>query len=386
MSGLDAEVGVVGLGAIGSMTLWSLARRGIDVLGIEQFWAPHARGASAGESRLLRTLPYLERHPEDEAILASTPAAWSDLERESGYDLVVRCGGLVIGPRGTLEMERLAGLAARRPDVELLDAGQVRQRYPAHRMTSGDVAVLDPAAGLLRPEMATAAAVRTAVAHGARVHTRERVLRWEPEDDAVTVITDKQRYRVGRLVLAAGPWANELLPELPVRPRRLVLTWFIPRDARSLDWFGPDAFPSFIRADAGVFLYGGPTLDGTMVKVAGLDDWGFPDDPGSLDREVSDRDVAQISEAVTRYFDGLDPAPVRADVHMDGWSDDETAIVDHVPGHSRVVVSAGFTGYGFKMAPVIGGIVADLVIDGGTTVPISHMRADRFPGARPPGL
>ena len=71
MTGVDAEVGVVGLGAIGSMTVWSLARRGVDVLGLEQFWAPHDQGASAGESRLLRSLPYLERHPEDDEILAA---------------------------------------------------------------------------------------------------------------------------------------------------------------------------------------------------------------------------------------------------------------------------------------------------------------------------
>jgi sarcosine oxidase len=383
MSGLDAEVCVVGLGAVGSMSLWSLARRGVDVLGLEQFWAPHARGASAGESRLLRTLPYLERHPEDEAILEAAPAAWSDLERDSGHDLVVRCGGLIIGPRKAPEMERLVGLAHRRSDIELLDAQQVRIRYPAHCLTDDDIAVLDPAAGLLRPEMSIAAALRTAVSHGARVHTRERVLRWVPEDDAVTVITDTSRYRVGQLVLATGPWASELVPGLPVNPRRLLLTWFMPGDPRSVDWFLPQAFPSFIRADAGVFLYGGPTLDGTMVKVAGLEDWGFPDEPRTLDREVTDRDVAGISAAVTRYFNALDPAPVRAEFHMDGWSDDGTAVVDHLPGHERVVISAGFSGYGFKMAPVIGDIVADLVLNEETTLPVAHMRADRFAGIPP---
>jgi sarcosine oxidase len=216
------------------------------------------------------------------------------------------------------------------------------------------------------------------------VRTRERVLRWEPEDDAVAVITGERRYRFRRLVLATGPWVNELVPGLPIRPRRLLLTWFVPRDPQTVGWFGPDAFPSFIRADEGVFLYGGPTLDGAMVKVAGLDDWGFPDDPRALQREVTDRDVAGISRAVPRYFDGLDPAPVRADVHMDGWSDDETAVVDHLPGAGNVVISAGFSGYGFKMAPVIGGIVADLVTEGGTAYRIAHMRADRFSAARRP--
>ena len=378
MTGIDAEVGVIGLGAIGSMTVWSLARRGVDVLGLEQFWAPHDQGASAGESRLLRSLPYLERNPEDDELLAAAPAAWSELEGESGYELVVRCGGLIIGPRGTPEMGRLVRLADQRADVELLESEQVKRRYPAHRMTAEDIAVLDPAAGLLRPELAIAAALRTAVAKGARVRTRERVLRWEPEGDTVAVITAEQRYRFRHLVLATGPWAQELLPDLPVRPRRLLLTWFTPRDPNDFRRFTPEAFPSFIRADEGVFLYGGPMLDGTMVKVAGLDDWGFPDDPRSLNREVRWEDVTEISEAVARYFDGLDTAPVRTEAHMDGWSDDETAVVDLVPNAGRVVIAAGFTGYGFKMAPVIGRIVADLISEGETGYPISHMRADRF--------
>jgi sarcosine oxidase len=385
MTGVDAEVGVVGLGAIGSMTLWALARRGVDVLGLEQFWAPHDQGASAGESRLLRSLPYLERHPQDDEILAASPAAWSELERDSGYALVVRCGGLIIGPRDTPEMRRLITLAGQRSDVELLGSEQVGRRYPAHRMTSDDIAVLDPAAGLLRPELAVAAALRTAVAHGARVRTRQRVLRWEPEDDAVAVVTATQRYRFRRLVLATGPWAQELVPGLPIRARRLLLTWFTPRDPTSFGRFTPDAFPSFIRADEGVFLYGGPMLDGAMVKVAGLDDWEFPDDPRSLDRAVTAEDVTGISEAVARYFDGLDPAPVRTEAHMDGWSVDETAVVDHAPDTDRVVIAAGFSGYGFKMAPVIGAVVADLVTGAEPAQEISHMRAGRFGDGRGSG-
>jgi sarcosine oxidase len=384
MSGdLDAEVGVIGLGAIGSMALFHLARRGVDAIGLEQYWAPHDRGASAGESRLFRTLPYLESHPEDVEILAATAGGWDVLERESGHELRIPCGGLLIGWRDSAPMQRLVELAGQRADADVLDPEQVRSRYPAHRLADDEIAVLDRAGGLVRAELSVAAALRAAVARGARLETRTRVLRWELEDDAVAVVTAARRYRFRKVVLATGPWARELLPELAMRPRRLLLTWFTPRSPDLLPQFSAPAFPSFLRADERHFLYGGPTLDGVMVKVAGGDDWGYPTDPRALDRDVDVDDLAGISEEVSHCLEGLSPAPARVDVYMDGWSDDGTPLVDLWPGTDSVVVCAGFTGFGFKISPIIGEIAADLATEGGTRFPIGHMRAGRPVGAPP---
>ena len=71
MSELDADVAVVGLGSMGSMALWQLARRGVKAIGFEQFEPGHDRGSGHGESRIIRSR-YAEG-PQYEA-LRSLPA------------------------------------------------------------------------------------------------------------------------------------------------------------------------------------------------------------------------------------------------------------------------------------------------------------------------
>ncbi|WP_432514870.1 FAD-dependent oxidoreductase [Kineococcus sp. SYSU DK001] len=369
----DAEVGVLGLGAVGAATLRQLARRGVDVVGLERFWPVHDRGASTGESRVFRSVPYLERHEDDERLLAAAPAAWEELEAESGIEVLVRCGGLVIGRGGTPGVDRLVRLAGRREGVHVVDRAEAGERYPAHRLGSDDVVVADDLGGLLRPEVAVAAQLRTAAAAGARVVTGVRASSWEQAGDDVLVHTAERTYRFGRLVLAPGPWAPDLLPGLPVRPRRLLLTWFLPTSAQAAARYRPSCFPGFVRADGEVFLYGGPTLDGALVKVAGDDDWGYPATADALDRDVRTAELSAIGEQVARRLRGLSELPVRTSVHADGWSADGTAFLGRWPGSHRVVVATGFTGYGFKISPVVGRIAADLVTTGTTPFPIGHM-------------
>jgi sarcosine oxidase len=56
--GFDADVLIIGLGAMGSMALWRLAGRGAKVVGFDRFQPPHALGSSHGESRIIRTAYY----------------------------------------------------------------------------------------------------------------------------------------------------------------------------------------------------------------------------------------------------------------------------------------------------------------------------------------
>src|SRR5579864_5526577 len=86
---------VVGLGAMGSATAWALARRGVRVLGIDQFAPGHTAGSSHGESRIIRQL-YFE-HPLYVPILRQAYALWAELEGEAGLQLLCLGGGLTLG-------------------------------------------------------------------------------------------------------------------------------------------------------------------------------------------------------------------------------------------------------------------------------------------------
>src|SRR3982074_2270425 len=125
----DYDVIVVGLGAMGSAALYQLSRRGQRVLGLEAFGPGHKLGSSHGESRVIR-LAYFE-HPNYVPLLQRAYARGADLERESGEDLLHITGGLMIGsPESELVSGALASAQQHGLEYELLDAAEVRRRYP----------------------------------------------------------------------------------------------------------------------------------------------------------------------------------------------------------------------------------------------------------------
>ena len=131
----DAEVAVIGTGSIGSMTLWQLARAGVDAIGFEQFAPGHDQAAAGGESRIFRTA-YLEG-PQYVPLLTRARELWRELEEESGFDLLTLNGGLMIGHR---DSETMTNVLASARDFDLphrvLDAAEMRREYPQHAWTT----------------------------------------------------------------------------------------------------------------------------------------------------------------------------------------------------------------------------------------------------------
>ncbi len=218
---MDAEVAVIGVGTMGSMALWQLARAGVHAIGFEQ-WSPgHDQSAAGGESRIFRTA-----YQEGTAyvpLLLRAHDLWRELEAESGFDLFTACGCLMIGPLEHDDLRRIL-TSARTYQVphQVLDHRELTERYPQFRFLPGDSAVLDQRAGVLRPEFAVAAAARRAEELGATVLSGTRVQAVESSGSGIVVRTDGRDYRVGQAILAPGPWLHRLVPSLApyVRPRR----------------------------------------------------------------------------------------------------------------------------------------------------------------------
>jgi sarcosine oxidase len=371
---LDADVAVVGLGAMGAMSAWHLARSGARVLGFEQFGIAHDRGAAGGESRLFR-MAYHEG-PEYVPLLRRARELWRELAEASGRDLFIPTGCLSIGLPDLAPMVNVRrSVTDHGLEHEILAADELAGRYPQHRLHEGEIGILDVAGGMLRPELAVLAAAEQARAWGARLHDHTPVRAVEPGDGAVTIVTDKARYRVGRVVVTAGPWTGELVPTVAVTVKPIVLTWFAATD---LDAYRPDRFPAFIRDTDGVHLFGCPVLDGMSVKCGFADVWEPLSGPHDLTRDLPGTALRPLSDAVRRFLPGLHPEPIRHNVYMDGYTPDRTAVVGALPDAPSVVVLAGFSGHGFKMAPVFGSIAADLALEGGTSFDVARMSPARF--------
>src|SRR4051794_29433650 len=270
---------------MGSAAAAHLAARGQRVLGIERFGPAHALGSSHGGSRIIRQ-SYFE-DPAYVPLLLRAYELWERAERDSGADLLTLTGGLYLGRphsrtvAGALESARLHDLPH-----ELLDAAEVRRRFPMLRPADGEVALYEAVAGYVRPEASVSAHLELAARAGAELHFDESVASWEAGDDGVRVRTATGSYGAERLVLCPGAWAPQLLDDLgvPFTVERQVMYWFQPTGG--VGPYAPDRHPIYIHEDAaGTQVYGFPAIDGPDggAKVAFFRH-GSPCSPDTIDR------------------------------------------------------------------------------------------------------
>ena len=158
----DGELAVIGLGSAGSMALWQAAKLsgGGGVVGFEAWTPAHGRSAVGGDSRLFR-MTFREQH-DLSPLLASSLGLWRELESDSGQEILTRCGGLSIGDRRGYVEAILRNVRETGAPHTVLDAAALRARYPQHRVSDDDAAVLDPRAGFLRTDRAVLSAVAAA--------------------------------------------------------------------------------------------------------------------------------------------------------------------------------------------------------------------------------
>ena len=368
---------------MGAATGWRLAARGAQVTCFDRHSPPHTFGSSHGESRITRTA-YFEG-PWYVPLLQETFPLWRELESASGAELLTLTGALMIGPPSAEAVTgALAAAADHGLDVRLLKADELRKTYPGHIVGNRDVAVLDAQAGFIRPEAAVAAMIGRVEALGGEIRRGVAVSAVNHLSDAVEVVTDVARETFDAVVIAAGPWMHELIDWLPLTVERQVLAWFA-IDAEA-DWLTPGRFPVFIRQaqDIGQDIghdigdvYGFPTLDGVSVKVARHHE-GDATDPEHVLRDVVDSDLDPLRRYVKTRLRGVTQRVIRTATCMYTNTPDGHFAVGLDPEDPRVVVISACSGHGFKFAPVIGDIAADLAYEGHTSRDISHFSLTRF--------
>jgi len=243
---------------------------------------------------------------------------------------------------------------------------------------------LPTVSGFVRPERCVQAQLQTAAALGADLALRETVVSFTQDGSSVTVRTDKDTYRASQLIVAAGAWLPGMLkPDLASRfmVTRQVLYWFRARSEDAHALFSPERFPVYIwQLPAPQSIYGFPATGGLEdgVKLA-TEQYDVATTPESVSRTVGPDEVREMYETyVEPFFPGLSPVCVRHKVCLYTWVDGARFIIDRHPDFQRVIVASPCSGHGFKFAPVIGEIVADLVTRGATRHDISRFRLARF--------
>ncbi len=368
------DVVVLGLGAMGSATLATLAERGANVIGIEQFVPGHELGASAGRSRIIRKayfedvryVPLLERVYE----------LWSELERRSARTLVDFTGLLIAGrPDAEIVRGTIESATQHRIPLERLSAQEIAARFPGTRPLPDEIGVFERDAGIVYPEAAVAAQLVLARQLGAEFRYGLEVTGWRREPDGFLRIrgADGSEFFSRRLALCVGPWL-ERLPNVPLSVQRNVQVWFAPQT----DEFARGKFPAFLLEREGfpAPLYGSPDC-GDGVKAA-LHGYGETTHAAAVDRIIHDEDVLTVREALAAWMPSAAGEFRMAKVCMYALTSDRNFVIDRHPDDKQIVIAGGFSGHGFKFAPLVGEIVADLLLEGATAYDIGFLSLDRF--------
>lgn len=367
---------VLGVGGMGSATVYHLARRGKRVLGLEQYDIPHDMGSSHGYTRIIR-LAYYE-DPAYVMLLHRAYRLWEELEQVSGEKLLHITGSIDAGPadswvfKGSLQSCVEHGLPH-----QVLTGAALPERFPGYRLPHEVLALYQPQGGFLTPERCIVAYVTAALALGAEIHGRETVLEWRAVGDGVEVITNRGRYEADRLVITAGAWDSRQLDFLHglAVPERQVLAWFQPHRP---EYFKPDNFPVFnLLVDEGRF-YGFPVHGVPGFKIGKYHHFEETGDPDRLDREPHPEDEAVLRDLTARYFPDACGPTVSLKSCMFTNTPDRHFIIDLHPAYPQVSFAAGFSGHGYKFASVIGEIMADLAERGRSRHDIELFRLDRF--------
>jgi sarcosine oxidase len=370
------DVIVIGVGGMGSATVYQLAKRGKKVLGLERFDIPHDQGSSHGVNRIIR-LAYYE-HPSYVPIMKRGYELWRELEKDTS-EKILHITGSVDASHEDDEVFQGSYKSCLEHDLthEVLDGKELHERFPGYELPDDYKALYQEEGGFLLSERCIVNHVMFAQSLGADVRAREKVVNWTSHKDFVTVKTERGTYEAGSLVITAGPWASELVPNLGknAAPERQALGWFQPFKPER---FTPEAFPVFnMKVPEGRY-YGFPVYGVPGFKIGRYHHLDEQVNPDRIDRNITAKDEEVLRDCVSRYFPQANGATMMMKTCMFTNSPDEHFIIGHHPDFHNVSFAAGFSGHGYKFCSVIGEIMADLAVMGKTRHDISLFSPERY--------
>jgi len=337
------DVIVIGAGIMGVSSAHALAEEGKRVLVIDRLPLRNRQNASNDVSRIFRT--YQMNDPIKERLAAFSREAWEALSERYPQRGVFRpCGVLVLGAPSQ---------ETRSEDIAWLDASGLRYQFPVFR---GSSAAYDRSGAILNASAALSAYAKAAKSLGA-VFLHGRSAR-DIAHGSVT-LEDGTVFSADQVVVATGAWSDRLIGDrVKLRATRQDVAFFRPERLRA---YRPDRFPVF--AHIPTWFYGFPDHGVQAVKVA-RHALGPEIDP---DRPTSDASPEFVAECRDFFRDVIpdlaDAELIRSGTCRYAVRDGEDFLIDRLD--DRTVVATAFRGEGFKFAPAVGHMVADLVLGEG---------------------
>lgn len=360
---------------MGSAAADALARRGRRVLGLDRLAPPHDRGSSHGRTRVIREA-YFE-HPLYVPLFRRAYELWQELERDSGRTLLRQTGVLSIGPRdgAMLTGTRRSAQAHDIPHQELGPA-DLRVRWPVLEPPPASAALFESRGGLLFPEACVKALLRRAGGRGAEIVTNQPVIGWSASGRGVEVRAAGARYSAAALIVSAGAWAGSLVPDLalPLTVERQVTHWFAP--ARDADALRVGRCPVVLWEHEPDRLFYATPDAGDGVKAA-LHHGGEATSPDDV-RPPSPEEGAALHALLARLVPSAAGTLREARTCLYTNTPDGHFVIDRHPAFAQVIIASPCSGHGFKFAPAVGEVLADLVVTGTSRFDLAPFALARF--------
>lgn len=373
------DIAIVGLGVIGSAAAYHAAATGAKVIGLEQYEFGHVRGASHDTSRIFRTSNPL---PEQVALAKSALQDWRNLETQSGQELLTTTGGLVFFPKDASNNssvnEFTQSLDSENMPYELLNAQEMAERWPQFKLPPNVDAVFTQDTGILHAAKAVMTMQFVARFNGATLREKTTVNRVSPskDDDGFLLETSKGTLCAAKVVLATDAWSNRLLEplgaQIPLTAMQEQVTYFQP-EPENASAFTQGKFPVWIWMGEKTF-YGFPFYGEPAIKIA---------------RDLSENCMTpeqrtfkpspKLFSELTSFSEALIPARGSASRTITCQytiTPERQLIMCPLENHPGIILGLG-AALGFKYAPAIGRVLAELAVHGKSSEDITNFKIPR---------
>ena len=379
MNGDTFDALVIGGGINGLSALYHLKRLGAERVGlVERFSIGHDRGSSHGPARVTRSA-YIA--PEYVRLMQWVHAEeWPRIEKAVGKQLVYSNPGIYTG----LPCERLDryinAVQQEGVDVQLISSGEARGLFPQFTFDNAESVLLDKTGGFVSAKEAVDSLAALARENGVSIHENTIVYGIDPASDPVRVETSAGTLQAERLIVAAGAWARELLPFL--KPRltisRQTVGYFTP--AHEPEAYRPGRFPVWVymEQEENDLFYGMPEFGRAGVKVARHMRIGVDDDPNEEPDAIDQDKIDDVKRFMAGFFTASGWTLADAEHCLYTNAPNEDFIIDLHPENPRIAFGAGFSGHGFKFAPLTGRLLAELAWEGKISIPEAEMARRLF--------
>jgi len=367
---LEADVCIVGGGVMGAATACAISRMADKkVMLLDRYGLGNEYCSSNDVNRVFRYSYGNDQYYTKMAV--ESLRLWREIEKETGQELLIPTGLLMLEGEdehankfneSSFKTLTKLGLGA-----ELYEGPELKKRFPQFRADRG---FFDPHGGVLLASKSLETFASQASTRGVKI-LEKHVTEFRDKSGLEIETSHGETIRARKLVVTVGPWSHGFLKNgmTGIIPTRQQLVYLKP--SRDIEKFRPTSCPVFFTDHH----YGLPAvgIDGVKISNKELTD---PVDPETARRSVDQDEIKQCRAACHRFIPDLaDGEVVRTKVCLYDMTSNSDFVIDRDPDNRDIVYGYGFSGHGFKFAPLIGRLLAELTLDRPPSLDVSRFSA-----------